>query len=132
MCKRLKEEIPRHQFKIAIQGAVGGKIIALYPRELGGLEIKTAKAIKRGATSVIRISMRDDSGAPPSGLQPLEVTITDAEGARNEFSGYYCASDGVLNIDFVAAGNDEPARWTVSAVDLTAGLAAQAEFEVVK
>ena len=28
LCERLKKEIPRHQFKIAIQGAVGGKIIA--------------------------------------------------------------------------------------------------------
>jgi GTP-binding protein LepA len=28
VCKRLKEEIPRHQFKIAIQGAIGGKIIS--------------------------------------------------------------------------------------------------------
>ncbi len=28
MCERLKAEIPRHQFKIPIQGAVGGKIIA--------------------------------------------------------------------------------------------------------
>ncbi len=28
VCERLKEEIPRHQFKIAIQGAMGGKIIA--------------------------------------------------------------------------------------------------------
>ena len=27
-CKRLKEEIPRHLFKIAIQGAIGGTIIA--------------------------------------------------------------------------------------------------------
>jgi len=27
-CDRLKEEIPRHQFKIAIQGAIGGKIIS--------------------------------------------------------------------------------------------------------
>ncbi len=28
VCDRLKEEIPRHQFKIAIQGAVGGTIIS--------------------------------------------------------------------------------------------------------
>ncbi len=28
VCDRLKEEIPRHNFKIAIQGAIGGKIIA--------------------------------------------------------------------------------------------------------
>jgi GTP-binding protein LepA len=28
ICARLREEIPRHQFKIAIQGALGGKIIA--------------------------------------------------------------------------------------------------------
>jgi len=111
---------------------LGGKIIGLYPRQLGGVEIQTAKAINRGATSVLQISMRDDSGASPSGLQPLEITITDATGARSEYSGYYCASDGVLNIDFTAARNDEPGRWTVSAIDLTAGLTAQAEFEVVK
>jgi GTP-binding protein LepA len=28
ICERLKEEIPRQQFKIAIQGAIGGTIIA--------------------------------------------------------------------------------------------------------
>ena len=51
---------------------------------------------------------------------------------RNESSGYYCAKDGILNIHFVAALNDEPGQWTVSAADLTAGLTAQAEFEVVR
>ena len=28
ICENLEDEIPRHQFKIAIQGAIGGKIIA--------------------------------------------------------------------------------------------------------
>ncbi|PIP06042.1 MAG: elongation factor 4, partial [Syntrophobacterales bacterium CG23_combo_of_CG06-09_8_20_14_all_48_27] len=27
-CERLKEEIPRHMFKIAIQGAIGGEIVS--------------------------------------------------------------------------------------------------------
>jgi GTP-binding protein LepA len=28
ICERLKDELPRQQFKVAIQGAIGGKIIA--------------------------------------------------------------------------------------------------------
>jgi GTP-binding protein LepA len=28
ICKKLKDELPRHQFKIAVQGAIGGKIIS--------------------------------------------------------------------------------------------------------
>jgi GTP-binding protein LepA len=28
VCRRLKEEIPRHQFKVPIQGAVGGNVVA--------------------------------------------------------------------------------------------------------
>ena len=28
VCERLKDEIPRHQFKIAIQGAIGGNIVS--------------------------------------------------------------------------------------------------------
>ena len=41
ICRRLQEEIPRHQFKIAIQGAIGGKIIA---RE-------TVSAVRKDVTS---------------------------------------------------------------------------------
>ena len=111
---------------------LGGKIIALYPHKLGGIEIQTDHAIKCGAAAAIRVRMRDENGDSLSGLQPLEITVTDAKGARNEFSGYYCAKDGALEIDFVAARNDKPGRWTVAAKDLTAGLTAQAEFEVVK
>ena len=28
ICDRLKDEIPRHQFKVAIQGAIGGNVIS--------------------------------------------------------------------------------------------------------
>ena len=120
-----------HEFAVQLT-ELGGKIIALYPRQLDGIEIQTAKAIRRGTTSTIRITMRDDSGAALCGRQPLEVTITDALGASSEFGGYYCAKRGVLDIDFVAALNDEPGEWTVSVSDLTAGLTAAAEFTVIE
>jgi len=109
---------------------LGGKVIALYPHKLGALAVHTAKTVTPGASSVIRIHMRDDGSAPLAGLQPLDIRITDAEGKRNEFSGYYCAKDGILDIDFVAALNDKPGQWTVSATDLTTGLMARGEFEV--
>jgi hypothetical protein len=120
-----------HEFTLNLT-ELGGKIIALYPRKLKSLQIQTAKMIKRGSKSAIRFSLQDTNGVPLSGLQPLEVTITDASGKNNEFSGYYCAKHGVLDIDFVAALNDDSGRWVVSASDLTAGLTAKAEFEVVK
>jgi GTP-binding protein LepA len=41
ICKKLREEIPRHQFKIPIQGAIGGTIIA---RE-------TVSALRKDVTS---------------------------------------------------------------------------------
>jgi hypothetical protein len=59
-------------------------------------------------------------------------TNPDPQGARNEFSGYYCAQGGILNIDFIPALNDTPGRWTVAAVDLTAGLESKRTLELVK
>ncbi len=111
---------------------LGGKMIALYPHKLDSMKVQTVKAIRCGTTAVIRVIMRDDQDGPLSGRQPLEITITDSRGASSEFSGYYSARNGVLDIDFVAALNDELGRWNVSVLDLTAGLTAKAEFEVIR
>ena len=74
--------------------------------------------------------MQNDTETPLSGLQPLEVTISDAQGSANEFSGYYSAKNGLLDVGFTAALNDKPGRWTITVKDLTAGISAEASFEV--
>ena len=79
----------------------------------------------------ITIDMTDSRGAPPLGLQPVEVRITDPDGETNATSDYYCAENGRLTVDFTPAVNDTRGRWTVAGADLTAGLQAEAGFEVV-
>jgi len=72
----------------------------------------------------------DVSGKPLPGLQPVDVTIVSPSGQRNELGDYYCAERGTLTLDFVPALNDEPGRWKITAVDLTAGQMAEKEFEL--
>jgi len=109
---------------------VGGTIIALYPRPIGEMIIETPDRIGPGDAATLRIAMTDDNNAPLAGLQPIELTITTPGGVRNEYSGYHCATRGVLDIPFVAALNDEHGTWTIEANDLTAGRTAQRTFEI--
>ena len=128
-------EVTRHgnswQFDLALTD-LGGKMVALYPNSLENVQIQMPSEITRGTTSSLRITLQDDTSAPPSGLQPLEVAITDSQGRANEFQGYYCAKNGLLDLQFIAAKNDAPGQWAVSVTDLTAGLTAKAKFEVVE
>jgi hypothetical protein len=103
--------------------ALGGKLVALYPTRPAKLEI-AAPARK------LSIAIRDDQGKPLGGLQPLEVTVTDAKGAATEYTDYYAAANGELDIPLHPAVNDAPGPWRVRVEDLTAGLTAERTFNV--
>jgi hypothetical protein len=104
---------------------LGGTIIALHSRAIGEMSIQTPARVAPGDTATLRVMLdaRD-------GLQPMEVTITAPGGARSSYSGYHCATRGILDLPFVAALNDEPGTWTVEARDLTAGRTAQSTFVI--
>ncbi len=110
---------------------LGGKIVALYPAEFAEIGMHAPKEAKLGSGCFVSINMRDRDGAPLRGLQPLEFELRRPSGTRSEYSGYYCAKDGALTLRLVPALNDETGRWTISVNDLTAGLHAEAGFEVV-
>ena len=113
--------------------APGGKIIALLPQRLGSVRIHVPKEIRvRGVPVKIHVIVTDANGRPMTGVQPLQVTITDPQGNTSEFSDYHAAENGTLALDFVPALNDRAGTWSVIATELTSGLKARATFEIAK
>lgn len=111
---------------------LGGKLIALCPARPAGLEVAVTAKPCCGATSKLSIAMRDERGGLLAGLQPVRVTVTDARGAPTEYSDFYAACAGRLEIPLRLAVNDVPGRWRVQVEDLTAGLTAEKAFDVEK
>jgi hypothetical protein len=110
---------------------LGGTMVALYPAQLESVKVRTHETMHAGLPHAIAVDLTDSRGTPPMGLQPVQVTITDPDGEISASSDYYCAENGRLTVDFTPAVNDVRGRWTVSVTDLTAGLEAEAGFEVV-
>lgn len=110
--------------------SVGGTFVALYPGPLATLAIQAPAAVKPGVTYDFAILVGDANGQICQGLQPIEITIADPDGASNASSGYYCAKDGVLHVRFTPALNDTRGTWTFAARDLTAGLSATHTFDL--
>jgi len=84
ICSRLKDEIPRHQFKIAIQGAIGGKIISRstispYRKDVtaklyGGDVTRKQKLLKKQKKGKKRMKMVGAVMIPPSAFASVLKT----------------------------------------------------------
>ncbi len=109
---------------------LGGTILALYPEAAERLRFVPPSEVFLGERASLHIFVEDGRGAPLAGLQPLELTITDADGALNAYSGFHCARNGLLTVPFEAGLNDLPGSWTLQVRDLTAGLKMTVNFSV--
>jgi hypothetical protein len=109
---------------------LGGTILALYPEPPTELRIATPPTIVQGGSGMLSISLVNKSGVPLAGLQPMELTLTDASDAPSAYSDYYCAQNGRLALPFVAGLNDVPGTWKLSVRDLTSGLTTAGAFDV--
>jgi len=111
---------------------IGGTVIALYPKGIADLAVTVPKSAPRGETTRLSVQMVDTDGVAPGGIQPVRVTILDADGNTHEASDYYNLNNGMAVIEFSPALNDPLGTWTVAVDDLTAGLQEKTSIQIVE
>lgn len=80
----------------------------------------------------MNVTVSDVDGQPVDAMVPLHVQVMDPEGQAAEFSGYYGADDGRLQLTLDIAPNDRPGIWTVKATELAAGTSDELYVRVSK
>ena len=102
-----------------------GKLFIVLPRPIAAIRCEAPAEARRGETIDCAVRIVDADGETVPAVLPVEFLLTDPQGRRAEPSGYYAAKDGVLNVRFDSAPNDEPGEWTLSVRELAGGTAAK-------
>jgi len=127
----LSKEGDAYKFKVNLQEA-GGTIVALLPCDISKVEIEVPQKIFKGAGAVsVQIAIKSSANELVAGAQPIRVAITDPAGNVSEYSDYYCAIDGVFNLNYVPAQNDIAGKWQVQVEELISGKMRMVSFTMV-
>lgn len=105
-------------------GPCQGRVLMITDRAIEYVTIKAPDTTQRGDKFALRAAVVDDAGRSIDAIVPTQVEIVDPEGHPGEFSGYYGAKDGQLQIDLDIAPNDTPGIWTLRVTELASGRSA--------
>ena len=114
-----------HQF-----GPADGTVFMVTERAIAGVELTAPREAGLGQAVRIRIDVVGEEGKRIEAVVPVHVDILDAEGESAEFSGYYGARDGRVDITLDLAVNDKPGNWIIRARELASGRAADCAMNV--
>ena len=98
-----------------------GRLLMITDRAISKLEIDAPEMVFAGGSAVCTISITDEAGKPLDAVLPVKVDILDPDGRPAEFSGFYGAAGGILEIGLDIAPNDVEGIWTVRAKELASG-----------
>jgi hypothetical protein len=96
------------------------------------VEIQAPQTVKQKQTVAVNIAVVDEAGNTIDAVVPLDVQIRDADGQKAEFSGYYGAAGGKLQLNLDIAPNDARGMWQVAVTELAAGATSYAYFRVIE
>ncbi len=105
-------------------GPCDGRVLMTLPKPVTAVSIEGAADVARGKQWTGRISVNDATGKSVDAVIPLHVEVRDGDGRLAEFSGYYGAARGVLDLKLDIASNDAFGQWEIRVRDLASGQSA--------
>jgi hypothetical protein len=107
-----------------------GRIFLVSPKPIDHLDVNLPESAVRGGSFRLSVRIADRDGQPIAAVVPVQVQIADPAGRAAEFSGYYGAKAGQLDVPVDVAANDAPGVWQVRVRELASGLERSAYFRV--
>ena len=111
-------------------GPCEGRVFMVTDRAIGQVRISAPRPLAPGASAVILAAILGDDGRPIDAIVPVKIDLIDPAGRAAEFSGYYGAKDGAVEIAAAIAPNDAPGLWRIHVRELASGLTADAYLRV--
>ncbi len=108
----------------------GGRVYMVVDQAIARVELAAAKKARRGRRLQIRASIVDGQGKNIAAVVPVHLEIFDASGQLAEYSGYYGARDGALEVELDIATNDIKGEWTLRLTELASGLSCERKLTV--
>ncbi len=120
--------------RLQIQRGLGpceGCVLMVTDEAIDGVIMSMPETVKRGEPLACRISVVDDDGCPVAAVVPVKVEILDPAGCEAEWSGFYGAKDGQLELKLDLAKNDRLGLWQIRVRELAARHESTTSFRVL-
>ena len=112
-------------------GPCDGGVYLVLDRPIDSLQIAPPQAAALGDRLQFQVEILDEDGTPVPAVVPIQLSIQDAAGREAEFSGYYGAVGGKLEVELDLATNESWGVWSIQARELASGQSNQAHFRVL-
>ena len=83
-----------------------------------------------GKESFLKIEIKGRDGTPLKSLLPIKMKINDSQGNESEYSDYYVAENGQLDISFIPAVNNLKGKREAEVTELSSGISKKFSFAV--
>ncbi len=111
-------------------GPCEGRLLMVTERAVQEVRVTAPEQVAPGESAPIVAEVLGDDGEPMDAVVPVRVDVLDPYGRAAEFSGWYGAKDGRVEITADIAANDVPGTWQVRAQELASGRTATAYMRV--
>lgn len=129
--RQVAAQAKANQLRFSVQlGPCDGRVFLVSDRAIAAVKIAGPRNAKPGGSWAATITIEDAENRPISAVVPLRVNVFDPEGRTAEFSGYYGAANGRLELRLDLAANDVPGLWEVRVRELASGKSASGYFRL--